>query len=83
MSAGKRGTLRVWTWHDGRREHVVAATTQRAAAAAFGCSLLDLRGYGRVTEEPQRVAAAMSSPGAVFVRPLPRAGEAPAFERKP
>ena len=48
---------------------VVATTSQKAAAEAFGMTLNRFRNYGSETTNEHDVAAAMSEPGTVFWTP--------------
>lgn len=48
----------------------VATTSQKAAAAAFGCSTYELKRWGGTTSNARDIEAAMTAPGEVFVRTL-------------
>ena len=47
---------------------IVAARSEKAAAAAIGISLYEMRTYGSDTSNPKEITAAMSKPGAVFYK---------------
>ncbi len=53
---------------------IVAVTSQRKAAAAFGVSLHELRGYACITGNQEEIRTAMAAPGTVFSRPLADSG---------
>lgn len=49
----------------GREEHIVAATSQKAAAEMLGVSLYELKTYGMDASDTELVVA-LADPGAVF-----------------
>ena len=72
---------KVYEAHLGFYDTVVAAFSQKSALAAWG-STADLfhMGIARVTNDPEKVKAAMGKPGIVLRRP---AGSAIAFSENP
>lgn len=61
--------MKVWACGVGRVDRLIAAPTQKAAAAAFAMSPQTLRKYGGVTSNEAKIALAMSQPGVPFMRP--------------
>ena len=75
MQKAKAKPLKVWGMVlPGRKfvqvRAVVAATSQKEAAAAFGVSLYEFRNYACETGNREEIAAAMSKRGCVFSKPL-------------
>lgn len=52
--------------YDGKNRRIVAATSQKQAAALLGMSLSGFRAYGSVTGNREEIEIAMREPGAVW-----------------
>jgi hypothetical protein len=69
IRSGMVAKMKAYAWHDGRMSHLVAARSQKAAAAAFQTSVYDLRQFGGDPCEDDE-AVALAQPGVVFRRSI-------------
>jgi len=67
---------KVFRAHLGFYDTIVAATSQKAALAAWGAAPAEFaHGFAKVTTDPKAVAAALRQPGVVLRRPYGSKGE--------
>jgi hypothetical protein len=73
--------LKVYRAHLGFYDTIVATTSQKAAAEAWGADMREFaQGFARATDDPDAVKAALAEPGVVLRRP---AGSKGAFKAEP